>query len=163
MSDGIKFSITLKGADTLVAKMRKAPDSLKAQLRAMLTPLASDMRSQAAGDAPTKTGALAGAIEAKIIETKTAVAVNLGVSRIPYASAQEDGASIPAHIIQAANGKALAFQWTGSGNKAGMLAAFSLVHHPGGEIQGKHYIRNTLLSRKEEFRGIVTRAMLESV
>lgn len=145
--------IYLRGDETLKAMFRNAPLKLTAQLQSMAIDVALDARETAASKAGSRSGRLARSITGEVATTDSTVTITLKTEGVPYAYAQEMGATTPPHMIVPRRGTALAFFWNSQASyKQGGAAFFAKVMHPGGIIPAKHYIREGLESVRDQFR-----------
>lgn len=63
---------------------------------------------------------------------------------VKYAGIHEFGGKTPAHVIEAKNGKALAFMFNGK------QAFFAKVNHPGSTIPERSFLRSSLSDRRTD-------------
>jgi hypothetical protein len=93
-----------------------------------------------------RTGKLVRSIFEEVQNETNSVSGRVFSSGVPYARIQEDGGQTKAHIIEAKNGKALAF------NMGGKQVFFKRIHHPGSTIKGVHYMRGTFKEMVPEIK-----------
>jgi hypothetical protein len=85
----------------------------------------------------TKTGRLtAASVKAEVRNVDGRVQGRVSVDS-PYAAIQEKGGTTPPHVIYPKNGKVLAFM-AATGDKV----FATRVMHPGGHIEGKHFMKD---------------------
>lgn len=161
MSDSIK--ITLTGQEALIARLRNAPERLINLLYDNLQVFSADLRSLAMQLAGSRTGKLASAIQVRTVTTGRTVAVVLFTEGVPYALIQEVGGYIPARVISATKGTALAFAWSKGGARLGDVAFYSYVSWPGAYIPPKHYILNALKDRRAAFEAVCRQTLDRSM
>lgn len=82
-------------------------------------------------------GKLAGAVQSEVRQQGSRIEGEVWIEGIPYAKAQEQGASIPAHIIEPKNAKVLAFIGA-TGDKVFALRVF----HPGAAIPPTFFMKD---------------------
>lgn len=155
-SISIKFSIT--GHEAIVARLKNAPDKLNKLLKSDLIDLALDMRTEAASRAQgpfSKSGNLENAIQGTVNDGSGFISIILFTEGVPYAHAQEEGATYAPRVIFAAKAEALSFVGEGFGARSGDVSFFNHVNWPGATIPAKRYILNTIRSNKNRFEEIV--------
>jgi hypothetical protein len=100
----------------------------------------------------SKSGRLLEGVKMEIVENGVRIDGRVYIEGVPYARAQEEGASTPPHMIYPKNGKILAFM-AASGHKV----FASRVFHPGGQVLGQHFMKDALRSMGPEIsRGVKT-------
>lgn len=91
------------------------------------------------------------------VEGKT-IKASLSIPGIPYAQIQEEGGTTPAHMIYPVNGKVLAFI-----GATGDKVMATRVFHPGGTIQGKHFMRDARRQMGPEISRGLKKALVEGI
>lgn len=147
------LTISISNLDEMREWLAGLPDSLRQALVAKSQALAEALQ-QKVGDKlsgevlQSKTGLLRNSIANSVEENSDGVSSVVFVSGdVPYASIQEYGGTTKAHIIEAANGKALAF--TSNGKKVFLKQ----VNHPGSVIPEHSYLRSSLADMNDEIVG----------
>jgi phage gpG-like protein len=147
------ITITLPNLDDVLAWVAALPDSLKAALFAKSQELAAALQDtvgeKLSGEVlQSRTGLLKDSIANETTENDNGVSSRVFVSGdVPYAAIQEYGGVTKAHIIEAVNGKALAF------NMGGKQAFFRNIHHPGSVIPERSYLRSSLDDMSDDIAG----------
>jgi phage gpG-like protein len=139
------------GLSELQEKLRQMPDALNDALAAKSQALAEALAQYVQEDKLSgevlqeKTGALKDSIESASEETGQGAGASVFVAGdVPYAAILEYGGTTKAHVIEAANGKALAFSFQGK------QAFFMRVNHPGSNIPEHSYLRSALDDMQDE-------------
>jgi|ERR1700761_735546 len=164
---GIDVTLEVSGLERFGVVLEEAPISLKIMMRQALMTWTEDTRDQAASNAPSKTGALAGSLTGVVDEAGNGFQVTIS-SQLPYAQAQEGGADIPPHAILPVNAKALAWEALSgaavkAGAKIGDKVFFAAVMHPGAIIQPKQFIANAMSARTAILEQVLTDLMVRSI
>jgi hypothetical protein len=118
--------------------------------------LAEDLRDQRLGQ---KTGRMASTpiqSEVRVIDGK--VQGRVFIEGIPYAAIQERGGTTPAHMIYPREAKVLAF-FGATGEKVFARR----VLHPGGTIEGKHFMKDAYRQMGPEISRGLKKAMVEGI
>ena len=147
------LTVSLKGADTLAARLESLPAAVQAAVRTKAAELAERLRAHVVDDKlsgqvlRSKTGALAASIGADVtIDGDTIIARVFSSGDVKYARIQEYGGQTAAHDIIPNKAKVLAFI-------AGGETVFArIVHHPGSTIPERSYLRSSLA----DMAGVIT-------
>ncbi len=144
------LNITIPNLDDVLAWLAALPDSLKTALLAKSQDLAIALQEKV-GDKlsgvvlQSRTGLLKDSIESTTEESDTQINSSVFVGGdVPYAAIQEYGGVTKAHIIDAVNGKVLAF------NMGGKQSFFRSVNHPGSVIPERSYLRSSLEDMQDD-------------
>lgn len=146
-----------------VANFDRLPDVAQAILLAKIEQFADKVRDRAAEyleeRLKTKTGRLTGDdIETEVRTDGRVVRARIFIANIPYAKAQEEGATTPAHMIYPRNGKVLAFM-----GATGEKVFATKVFHPGGVIPGKHFMRDAYRDFGPEISRGLKKALVDGI
>lgn len=117
---------------------------------------AADLMDQRLGQ---KTGRLSGdsiQTEVQVIDGK--IQGRVFIEGIPYARIQEEGGQTPPHVIYPVNAKYLAFI-AATGDKV----VATRVMHPGGYIEGKHFMRDARRAMGPELSRGLKKALVEGI
>jgi len=154
------IDISFIGVNSLNDRLARMPDALAAALlaksQALKDALVGNVRDgKLSGEVlAEKTGLLKNSIDGTAVDTGQGVSASVFVSGdVPYAAIQEYGGDTKAHVIEALNGKALAFGWQGK------QAFFTHVNHPGSAIPERSYLRSAL----EEMQGDIESDFMEAL
>jgi hypothetical protein len=128
-------------------------------LAANLIPLAERIKVMAGENTNPKRGKLAAGIYTKIQQLGSKVLMQVGVDGVPYAQAQEMGATYDAREILPSKANVLAF--VGSFFSGTSFAAS--VQWPGATVPPKHYILKALQANRQAFRDIALASMVEAM
>src|SRR5271170_7818927 len=123
----------------VMARLSVMPDKLRAAFLKKTYALAEKLKSKVQRNLTNKllhirTGKLVRSIFQQVQNSTNEVSGRVYSSGVPYARIQEFGGQTKPHIIEAKNGKALAFQWKGK------EVFFRRINHPGSNIKGVHYM-----------------------
>jgi phage gpG-like protein len=92
-----------------------------------------------------RSGKLGQSIQQRVTSTPSSVQGKVySAGNLPYAAIQEYGGKTAAHVIEAKNGKALAFMMGGN------MVFAKKVNHPGSNIPSRSYMRSSLTDMKDE-------------
>lgn len=117
---------------------------------------AGDLMDQRLG---TKSGRLnSDAIETEVRVIDGKVQGRVFIEGIPYARIQEEGGRTKAHMIYPVNAKVLSFI-ASTGDKV----AATRVMHPGGFIQGKHFMKDAYRKMGPEISRGLKKALVEGI
>jgi len=156
--------ISIIGLNELMHKLNALPDAVNSALlaksQALADALADTIRNDklSGGILESRTGLLKDSINNTVEDA--ADGVNASVSageNVPYAAIQEYGGQTKAHVIEATQGKALAFSW------AGKQAFFRSVHHPGSDIPERSYLRSAFDEMQDDILDGLSDALADSI
>ena len=139
------------GDRAIMARLSYMPDKLRAAFLRKTYALAEKLKSKVQQNLTNRllnirTGKLVRSIFEQVTNSANEVSGRVFSSGLPYAAIQEFGGQTKAHIIEAVNGKALAF------NMGGKQVLFKRVHHPGSHIKGAHYMGEAFREMTPEIR-----------
>ena len=152
------FVASVEGADEVRARLLIAPDRVRRAVRqAVDISAASVLRGAKAKVSDdvlhVKTGRLRRSLSMRSLGGEDAPSAEVGTN-VEYAAIHEYGGQTKAHIIEAVNGKALAFM-----GKDGAMVFRKVVHHPGSKMPERSFLRSTLTEQAEQIQErIVTAA-----
>lgn len=134
-----------------MARLSSMPDKLRRAFLKKTYSLAEKLKSKVQQNLTNRllrirTGKLVRSIFEQVTNSSNEVSGRVYSSGLPYAAIQEDGGQTKAHIIEAVNGKALAFQM------GGKQVFFKRVHHPGSNIKGAHYMGSAFSEMTPEIK-----------
>lgn len=135
----------------IMARLSYMPDKLRAAFLKKTYALAEKLKSKVQQNLTNKllnirTGKLVRSIFQQVTNSTNEVSGRVYSSGLAYARIQEFGGQTKAHIIEAKNGKALAF------NMGGKQVFFARVNHPGSTIKGVHYMGQAFDVMKPEIK-----------
>ena len=140
-----------QGFEELQSWLVRLPEALRANLLARAETLAQGMTAKIADEKLSgqvlneKSGHLKASISARVEETGDAISARISAGAdLPYAAIQEYGGTTKAHVIEAANGKVLAFA------QGGKTQFFPHVNHPGSVIPEHDFMRSSLGEMQDE-------------
>jgi phage gpG-like protein len=119
------------------ARLEALPAALHERVLQTVMRLAGELVALAQAKAPKKSGRLARSIHSRISDSPRSIRAKVGTS-VKYAAAQEFGAHIPAHDLEARKAKALTFMLGGKQ----VFAAH--VRFPGATIPEHSFLRSAL-------------------
>jgi phage gpG-like protein len=133
----------------VIARLTAMPDKLRAAFLKKTYALAEKLKSKVQQNLTNRilnirTGKLVRSIFEQVTNSTNEVSGRVYSSGVPYAAIQEYGGQTKAHIIEAANGKALAF------NMGGKQVFFKRVNHPGSNIPAHRYMGQAFDAMKPE-------------
>ena len=143
------FDVTVK-IDRGVARLKKLPDQVRAELRTEARALATDLQSAAKANAGEYFHVVTGRYQRSIrrsVRSNSKGVVGKVYSKSPLAHILEKGAVRPAHQEIAKNVKALAF--IGSGGAQQFAAS---VMNPGSRVEGHAVINDAFQEMKGRIR-----------
>jgi phage gpG-like protein len=135
----------------IMARLSAMPGKLRAAILKTTYTLAEKLKSKVQQNLTNKllnirTGKLSRSIFEQVTNSTNEVSGRVFSSGLTYAAIQEFGGETKAHIIEAVNGKALAFKMGGKD------VFFKRVHHPGSHIKGAHYMGEAFKEMTPEIR-----------
>ena len=144
------------------AKFDKMPKEVHDRLKLTVGVLAEKLRSYIVSNKllgqvlQRRSGRLGRSIKARTEDTAEGVTGFVFSSGdVPYARIQEYGGKTAAHVIEAKNGKALAFMM------GGRQVFFRKVNHPGSNIPERSYMRSSLADMRDEIIAAMKKAVGE--
>ena len=134
-----------------MARLNVMPDKLRAAFLKKTYALAQKLKSKVQQNLTNKllnirTGKLVRSIFQQVTNSANEVSGRVYSSGLPYAAIQEFGGQTKAHVIEAKNGKALAFQWHGK------EVFFKRINHPGSNIKASGYMGKAFDAMKPEIQ-----------
>lgn len=142
--------ISLEVDDRVIqARLSSMPDKLRAAFLKKTYTLAEKLKSKVQQNLTNRilnirTGKLVRSIFQQVTNNANEVSGRVYSSGLPYAAIQEFGGQTKAHIIEAVNGKALAF------TMGGKEVFFKRVNHPGSHIKASRYMGQAFDAMKPE-------------
>jgi len=133
----------------IIARLSYMPDKLRAAFLKKTYALAEKLKSKVQQNLTNRilkiqTGKLSRSIFEQVTNSTNEVSGRVYSSGVPYAAIQEYGGQTKAHVIEAKNGKALAF------NLGGKQVFFKHVNHPGSHIPAHRYMGQAFDAMKPE-------------
>ena len=144
------FTVTLTGDKELIARLDAMPDKLRSALRAKVSALALKLEAKVKGKLTNdvlnvRSGDLRRSIYSDVQDSGDSVTGKVASSGdVKYAAIQEYGGTTKPHVIEAVNGKALAFQMNGK------QVFFRRINHPGSNIPERSFLRSSLTDMRDE-------------
>jgi phage gpG-like protein len=145
------IDISINGINDLLQKLASLPDTLNAAFSTQMQSVAESLRQQVQDDELSgqalneRTGTLKNSIESAVENSSSGSTASVFVAGdVPYAAILEYGGSTKAHIIEASQGKALAFSFLGK------QSFFKAVNHPGSDIAPHPYLEPALAAMQED-------------
>jgi phage gpG-like protein len=139
------IEVGLTGDDALVQRLRSLPARIHDRLLATMQRLGIDLRERVVANLSgavlhRRSGRLAAAQRVEITDEDTWIGFKVGFdpATVPYGAIHEYGGTTRAHLIEAKNRKALAF------NLGGRLIFAKRVQHPGSKIPERSFLRSAL-------------------
>jgi len=148
------YYLDIIGERRILDNLDRMPDVVRQilieKVRSWVEALRDKVESNILEKFKESTGRLLDSIDVEIIDDGVRVDGRVFSSGVPYAKAQEEGSVIPPHLILPTTGKVLAFA-AATGEKV----FATRVSHPGGQIVGKHYMKDAYREMGPEIsRGI---------
>ena len=144
------LTVTLAGDRELIERLESMPTTVREALDRKVSELALRLEAKVKGKLSgevlqVRTGALRRSIAGDVTHTAASVTGRVYSSGdVKYAGIHEFGGTTKAHVIEALNGKALAF-------KAGGKPVFAKrVNHPGSKVPERSYLRSSLTEMRDE-------------
>lgn len=158
------MNVTLVGDKELIARLDAMPERLRTALLQKVTFLALKLeakvkREKLSGQVLNKrSGNLMRSIQ-HLVESSTGAVVGKVYSAgdVKYAAIHEFGGQTKPHVIEAKNGKALAFTF------GGKQAFFKRVNHPGSKIPERSFLRSSLTEMRDEIVTGLERTVKETL
>ena len=157
------LNVTLIGDRELIARLDAMPGKLQAALLQKVSYLAlkleAKVKQKLSGDVlNVKSGDLRRSIDNKVDQSGTSVTGKVYSSGdVKYAAIHEFGGQTKAHVIEAVNGKALAFMM------GGKQVFFRRVNHPGSNIPERSFLRSSLTDMREEITEGLHQTVVETL
>lgn len=107
-----------------------------------------------------RSGELLANVESEVYEQDGRIVARVFIDsdKVPYARAQEQGATIPPHIIRPREAKILAF-YAATGEKVFATRVF----HPGATIAGKHFMRDAKRQSAAQISKDIKKTVVEGI
>jgi phage gpG-like protein len=145
------FVASVEGADAVRARLLIAPDRVRAAVRRAVDQSAASVlrgaKAKVSDDVlNVKTGRLRRSLSMRTAGGLDTPSAEVGTN-VVYAAIHEYGGQTKAHIIEAINGKALAFM-----GKDGSMVFRQIVHHPGSRMPEHSFLRSTLTEQAPEIQ-----------
>jgi phage gpG-like protein len=142
----------------IMARLSVMPDKMRTRILKTTYTLAEKLKSKVQQNLTNRllnirTGKLVRSIFEQVTNSLNEVSGRVYSSGLPYAAIQEFGGQTKAHIIEAVNGKALAFKM------GGKEVFFKRVHHPGSHIKGAHYMGEAFKEMTPEIQSSYSQAV----
>jgi len=157
------MDVSILGLNELEARFNAFPDVLNAALLSKSQDLVNALQQKVQDNLSgavlaEKTGLLKSSIDTDVEDTGNGASASVFVGGdVPYAAIQEYGGQTKAHIIEATQGKALAFNW------AGKQAFFTRINHPGSYIPERSYLRSAFGEMQGEIVDGFGNALADSI
>jgi phage gpG-like protein len=157
---GLVISVT--GGPEVSARLVRASDTVKAKVARAVEASAADVLAGAKAKVSddvlhVKTGRLRRSLHYVMVGDRDHPAAIVGTN-VEYAHIHEFGGQTKAHIIEAVNGKVLAFM-----GKGGDMVFRKLVHHPGSKMPERSFLRSALTERAGSIKARILAAVGESL
>lgn len=161
MSDGY-FYATVVGEDR-IRNFERMPEIAQQIILAKVQDFTEKLAREAGILMEERLNSKTGRLNASAIQTEVKVADGkvqgrVFIEGIPYAAIQEKGGQTPAHAIYPVKAKVLAFQLA-----TGQNVFARKVMHPGGFIEGKHFMKDSYRSMGPEISRGLKRAIVEGI
>jgi HK97 gp10 family phage protein len=150
------------GDDAVIGRLDQIPGKVAAALRraveAEAIKLTAYVKEQKlSGQAlKTQTGTLQRSINYQLQDEGDRIAATVGTN-VVYAGIHEYGGTTRAHVIEARQGKALAFQM------GGQDVFFKRVNHPGSHMPERSFLRSSLEENAGSIKAAIEQAVAEGV
>ncbi len=157
------LNITITGDRQLIERLDAMPEKLRAALFRKVSELAlrleAKVKQKLTNDVlNVRTGNLRRSIQNKVEQSASAVIGRVySAGDVKYAAIHEFGGQTKAHIIEAVNGKALAFQMNGKQVFA------RRVNHPGSKIPERSFLRSSLSEMRDEITEGLRQTVVETL
>lgn len=151
------LSVEVIGDRNLLRNLDQMPDIVRVilsqKVKTWTEKLADKVRENIESRLNRHTGKLLGSVKTKYTNRgKLQVEGQVYIAGVPYAEAQEEGATTPPHMIYPTKAKVLAFI-ASSGDKMFAMHVF----HPGAQIPAEHFMKDAYREMGPEIsRGIKT-------
>jgi hypothetical protein len=166
------IGIELVGLKRLQATLDRISPAVQDQLRIFMARFGLLLRDQVKTNIVERfksgLGPLQQGVKLQHIEEVGSVTERVYIDDVPYAAIQEYGGKTPPHVIEAVNGKALAFMMGGplgfsSGGGVTALVFAKKVNHPGSLIPERSYARLALVQMRAPFENGIRETVSEAV
>lgn len=158
------LTVEVQGDKELIAKFAAMPGRLKDALFRKMHLITSDLRNYIIQDKLSgqvlnkRTGKLQQSIAEAVTSANSDVIGRVFSSGdVKYAAIHEYGGHTKAHIIEATNGKALAFMM------GGKQVFFKRVNHPGSNMPERSFMRSSLKDKKPYIETQIQAAANEAI
>lgn len=157
------LNITIAGDRELIERLESMPGKLQAALFQKVSLLAlkleEKVKRKLSGEVlNVKSGDLRRSIANKVERSTHAVIGKVFSSGdVKYAAIHEFGGTTKAHVIEAVNGKALAF------SMGGKQVFAKRVNHPGSKIPERSFLRSSLTEMRDEITEGLHRTVVETL
>lgn len=167
------FDVEVIGARSILDNLDHMPETVREIVRSKVAYFAEELRDQVVENIDERlnkttgykekqysaaAGHLRDAIEIEYNDDGLDAIIYVDES-IPYARIQEEGGTIPPHLIRPREAKALAFDWA----TAGKRAILAYVFHPGATIPGQHYLRDAYRMMSPQIGKAMQKAVVEGI
>lgn len=154
--------VEILGERNLLRNIDQLPEAVRtillAKVKGWTEKTADAVRANIEARLSNKSRKLIEGVKEEVFEEGDRIEGRVYIAGVPYATAQEKGASIPPHIIRPRNAKVLAFFGVG-GDKVFATRVF----HPGGQIPPQYFMKDAYREMGPQIsRGIKT-AVVEGI
>jgi hypothetical protein len=160
-SDDLLY-VEILGHREALRNLDRLPDQVRAILVAKTESWVEELEDIVVGNIVqsmgSKSGALAAAVKGAVRQQAGRVTGTVSIEGVPYARIQEEGGTTPPHIIRPRNAKILAFIGA-TGDKVFATHVF----HPGGTIQGKHFMKDAYREMGGKISKGVKKAIVDGI
>jgi phage gpG-like protein len=158
----IEFTSEVTGDAQVAARLRAAPSKVKQAVRRAVNMSAADVLEGAKAKVSddvlnVRSGRLRRSLHFTPGGDETNPEASVGTN-VEYAAIHEFGGTTKPHIIEAVNGKTLAFM-----GKGGKMVFRALVHHPGSVMPERSFLRSALAERADSVKQRIADAVGEGI
>lgn len=165
------LGIELVGLKQLQAKFDQITPVLQDHLRIFMARFGLQLRDQVKANILERfrsEGPLYQGVKVEQIEEPGSITDRVYIDDVPYAAIQEYGGQTPPHVIEAVNGRALAFMVGGplglsAGGGGNALVFAKRVNHPGSRIPERTYARLALVQMRQPFEDGIRETVQEAL
>lgn len=156
------FHVDVIGDRNALRNIDQLPDTVRVILlektRVWVTTLQGKVEDNILDRLEQKSGRLLAGVRSEVVEDGIRIEGRVFIEGVPYARAQEDGASIPPHIIRPRNAKVLAFM-AATGEKVFARHVF----HPGATLQPKNFAKDAYREMGAEISKGIKNAIVQGI
>ncbi len=156
------LSLEIIGERNLLRNLDQMPDTVRAilvdKVRLWTEKTKQQVEDNIVARLKQNSGKLLDGVDMEVVQDGLRVEGRVFIAGVPYAKAQEDGAQTPPHMIYPTNGKVLAFIGA-TGDKVFATRVF----HPGGQIPGKHFMKDAYRTMAPQISKGIKNAVVQGI
>lgn len=156
------FYVEVLGDRNLLRNLDQMPDTVREILVEKVAEWTKKLEARVAENIETrlkqKSGKLASSLDSEVIEEGKRVDGRVFIHGVPYARAQDEGATVGPHMIYPNKAKVLAFYGI-----TGQKVFAASVSHPGGHIPASRFMKDAYRDQGPEISRGIKKAVIDGI